>query len=384
MRTPRRLPIVVLAAATFLAVAPGQAPRLHVVELSGTPYERGEQHGAALEPEIAAMLSGWRADVRKASGLDADAFVERFLAATSFDEAARRYTPELLDEVRGIAAGAGQSYETMLCYQLIDELWAQCGLVADKCSTVGVDRDGDTPGFVAQNLDLPRWMHGHPTVLRIRDPSRHGSHGALESLVVTVPGLVGANGVNNHRVAVGVNTILYLRPRPDGLPVAFVVRGLLARTDHADALAFLREVPHASGQAYTVGGPDTAPCFEASAGGVVRWQPADRDGWRWHTNQPLVGEDWSPQWRATAAARGLRVDQVPACPRYDALDAALPTGARPTVEQVVRALQESAAAPVCNQLTFACMVLWLGERPELRICAGRPDRHAFRTLTFGE
>ncbi|MEZ6036660.1 MAG: C45 family peptidase [Planctomycetota bacterium] len=380
--------ILVRTATAVLAIVAGSLPaqaalQIHVVELSGSPYERGVQHGAALKGEIAAMLTGWRADLEKVSGLDADVVVTRFLAATKFDEAARRHTPELLDEVRGIAAGAGQAYETMLCYQLVDELWAQGSEVVDKCSTIGVDRHGKAPTLVAQNLDLPEWMHGHPTVLRIRDASRRGAHDALESLVVTVPGLVGANGVNNHRVAVGVNTILHLRPRPDGLPVAFVVRGLLARTSHAEALAFAQQVPHASGQAYTIGGPETAPCFEASAGGVVPWQPADCDGWRWHTNHPLRSRDWSPGWHHAAKEHGLDVEQVPGCDRYDALAAAL-AGARPDAAQVERALQECKAAPVCNAMTMTCTVMTLGEKPELRLTAGRPDQHPFRSFTFGK
>lgn len=367
------------------AVAQQRQPReLHVVELSGTPYERGLQHGEALKAPIAAMLVHWRNDVKRATGRDADDFVARFLAATHFDDAARRHAPELLDEVRGIAAGSGQAFETMFCYQLIDELWALGHTVAaDKCSTIGVDRNGDAPAFVAQNLDVPKWMHAHPTLLRIRDASRRGAAGALESLVVTLPGVVGANGVNNHRVAVGVNTILPLCPSPDGLPVAFVVRGLLACTSHADALRFLREVPHASGQAYTVGGPETAPCFEASAAGVVPWQPAGRDGFCWHTNSAEVSRDWAPRWTAFAAERGFSPEQPPPCPRFAALDAALPAGRRPDVDQVVTALRESAAAPVCNEMTYCCTVMVLGERPELRIAVGRPDQNAFATFGFG-
>lgn len=379
--------VAALAVAFFAAVATAQqgAPRreLHVVELSGTPYERGLKHGEALKAPIAEMLAHWRKDVQQATGRDADDFVARFLAATHFDEATRRHLPELLDEVRGIAAGAGQPYETMFCYQLIDELWALGHIVAvDKCSTVGVDRAGDAPAFVAQNLDVPKWMHAHPTLLRIRDASRRGAAGALESLVVTLPGVVGANGVNNHRVAVGVNTILPLRPSPDGLPVAFVVRGLLACTSHADALRFLKEAPHASGQAYTVGGPDTAPCFEASAAGVVPWQPAGRDGWRWHTNSAEVSRDWAPRLVARAAERGIAPEQQPKCRRFAAIDAALPAGRRPDVEQVVKALRESAAAPVCNDMTYCCTVMVLGATPELRIAVGRPDQNDFTTFGF--
>ncbi|HEX5050446.1 MAG TPA: carcinine hydrolase/isopenicillin-N N-acyltransferase family protein, partial [Planctomycetota bacterium] len=238
--------------------------------------------------------------------------------------------------------------------------------------------DGDTPGLVAQNLDLPQWMHRYPTVLRI-----HHDGSDLESFVVTLPGLVGANGLNNHRVAVGVNTVLQIRPCPDGLPVAFVVRGLLAQRSHEAALQFLRSVKHASGQAYTVGGPEHSPCFEASAGGVVQWQPEGRDGWTWHTNHPLVSTDWSPKHLAAAKARGQAPEQRLQCARFDALDRALPAGKRPTFDDVVAALRTSGArTPVCNAGTYVCTVMVLGERPELHVSPGPPTRVPFQVLRF--
>lgn len=360
----------------FAALAPAQRELL-VVDLHGTPFERGKQHGTQLRTQIADLMGPWRRDVTARTKLDADEFVTRFLRATRFVDAAKQHTPDLLDELRGIAEGAQQPYETMLVYQLIDEIWAQAGLAKqDKCSTIGVDRDGDTPGFVAQNLDVPEWMHRYPTVLRIAHADSR-----LRSLVVTLPGLVAANGVNNHRVAVCVNTILQLRPTPDGLPVAFVVRGLLARSSHAEALQFLQSVPHASGQAYTVGGQDTSPCFEASAGGVVPWQA--RSGFTWHTNHPLASVDWSPAHLRASNKRGVPPTEQPACSRYDAIGKQLPADRRPTRDEAIAALRLSGpSSPVCNAGTYVCTLFVLGEKPELHVTPGSPVQAAFQVVRF--
>ena len=365
--------VLVLAAAT----CPAQQHDLQVVDLTGTAFERGKQHGTQLKAQIADLLPPWRGDLERASGLPAATFVTRFLAATQFLDAAKQHTPDLLDEVRGIAEGAGQPFETMFVYQLIDEIWAQSGIVArDKCSTIGVDRDGDRPTLVAQNLDIPQWMHRYPTVLRI-----HHADSDLQSLVVTIPGLVAANGINNRRVAVCVNTILQLRPTPTGLPVAFVVRGVLAQRDHAAAVAFLRAVTHASGQAYTIAGPDSAPCFEASAAGVVPWQAASH--WTWHTNHPLASTDWSPSHLASSERRKVAPETPLRCRRYDAIAASLPRDRRPTDEDVLQALRlRGKDSPVCNEGTYVCTLYVLGERPELRLAAGDPNTAAFRTLRF--
>lgn len=369
----RFLPLLLLAPSLC-----AQERSLTVVELRGTPHERGLQHGRQLKEPIAWMLGQWEKDVERAARVAPAEFVTNFLAATEFEAAARKHTPDLLDEIRGIAEGAGQTYERVFAYQLIDELWAQADLGrGDKCSTIGVDRDGDAPALVAQNLDLPQWMHRHPTVLRI-----HGEDG-LQSLVVTLPGLVGANGVNNRRVAVGVNTVLSLRPSPKGLPVAFVVRGLLAQPSQERAFAFLREVEHASGQAYTVGGPDRSPCFEASAAGVVPWQPEGRAGWTFHTNDALASKDWAPNYAALARSEGRPPEKHMPCPRFAALERALPAGKRPTFDDVVAALRTTGmGTPVCNPYTYVCTVMVLGEHPELHIAAGPPTTTPFEVLRF--
>ena len=49
--------------------------------------------------------------------------VAGLLAATRFVPAIEASTPELLEEVRGIAEGAGVSFERILAYNLMDEEW---------------------------------------------------------------------------------------------------------------------------------------------------------------------------------------------------------------------------------------------------------------------
>ncbi len=241
-------PLLVTVPVAQEAVA---APSLRVLELEGTPHARGLKHGTELRQEIATLITSWKADIERTHGVDADEFVARFLAETDFIPAIEKWTPGLMDEVRGIAEGAGVEFSTMLAYQLPDEMWALGNTISgDHCTGIGVDARGDEPAIVGQNLDVPRWYHVQPTVLRIRDAER--DH---EALVVTIPGLVGANGLNSRRVGVTVNTILQLRASRTGLPVAFVVRGILACESHAAALEFVRTIEHASGQNYIVGGP---------------------------------------------------------------------------------------------------------------------------------
>ncbi len=377
-----RQPLVAVAlAAVFVPALRAQgAGTVRVLELQGTPFERGLQHGTALQKEIALMLERWDQELQREHHLALGAFVERFLAATKYEAATRRWLPEMLDEVRGIATGAEQPYATMLAWQLVDEVWAQApSILREKCTSVGVDRHGDQPTIVAQNLDVPQWYHGYQTVLRVRDEAR-----GLQQLIVTIPGLVAAAGMNSARVAVACNTLLQLRPCRDGLPVAFVVRGLLAQPDHAAALAFLRRITHASGQNYTVGGPATAPGFECSAGKVVQYVPYPEATFTWHTNHPVVNDDFVAGYRERARSAGFDpfVGMRP-CPRFEVCKRHLPAGTLPDVAAVKALLACRDGAPsVCNDSTYACLVMLLGDVPELHVSKGASDRAPFVVLRF--
>lgn len=377
--------LLVLAALGFVPTVVAQLetkerPALLVLPLSGTPYERGFQHGSQLKPEIAALWERWKGDTEKRYGVDLPTFVSRFLSATKFEEAARRHTPELLDEVRGIADGSELAYEQMLVWQCIDEIWSMAGeILREKCTVIGVDRIGDTPAFVAQNLDLPRWYHGYLTVLHLKDLARE-----VESYIITLPGVVGAAGMSNRRVAIGPNTLLQLRPCRDGLPVAFIIRGVLMQPDHEAALAFLHRVPHASGQNYTVGGPQTAPGFECSAGRKVRYVPYAGAPFTFHTNHPLANDDFALNYRESVKKSGREpVVAQEACPRFLACQKILTAEAKPDPTLAKRVLMQAERdGPVCNPGTYACFLMMLGEVPELHIAPGRPDRTPFEVLKF--
>ena len=377
-RSPQSLLLALSLTVTPIAAQVATRPPLRVVDLHGTAWERGQQHGALLKDEIATLVERWRAEIQRDFGAPLDEFVERFLAGTMFDDAVRRWTPELLDEVRGIASGSGQPFDRMFVWQLIDEVWASGrGVMHDKCTAIGVDRLGEQPTLVAQNLDIPQMSHGFVTVLRIRDEAR-----GLTSLVVTEPGLIAAAGLGGARIGVAVNTLLQLQPCRDGLPVAFVVRGLLQQPDHAAAIAFLQRIRHASGQNYIVGGPDAAPGHECSANKVVRWQPYQDAPFTFHTNNPLANDDFTAAWRERAQQKGFDPLVGPkTCPRLAVCLQSWTNATKPDVAAIKTLLSSRTSTPsIANDLTFASFVAVLGEKPELHIAPGRPDVTAFEIV----
>ena len=260
--------------------------------LEGSPLERGRTHGETFRSEIRDLIAVWRSRLQKYTGMDPDHYLAAFLAGTDFQVAAERWTPGLLAEVQGIADGAGLDFQTMFAHQLADEEWwyrkkgfSTSMPPANRCSAVGISAGVGHSSLLAQTLDLPNYYSGYLAVLHIKY-----SDSDLEMLVVTQVGVVASNGLNNYSVSVCVNTLSQLDPAPDGLPVDFVVRGVLEQTTLADAAAFLGRVKHASGQNYLIGGPDAVLDYECSANQVREFSPYPGVTRVCHTNHPVMND----------------------------------------------------------------------------------------------
>ena len=108
--------------------------------LKGSPFKRGHQHGERFAKRIQ----------RDASALWADSAVEQTLAA--INETAchiDKLFPEINEEIRGIASGAGIEFQQAFLFNNRSILEA---ITADGCSHVAVIRDGTA--LVGMNKDL--------------------------------------------------------------------------------------------------------------------------------------------------------------------------------------------------------------------------------------
>lgn len=371
----------------LLAGGAEQAKGVRVVVLEGTPRQRGLAHGRALKEQIHQVLKLWKADLAASFALDADAFIERMVKKTDFLTAMRRWTPELVQEAEGIAEGAGVDFDTLYVFQLLDEVWASGPeIVADRCSSLGISRSGGQPTLIAQNMDLPPFYDGFQVVLHIKP-----SDASPESFVLSIPGFIGLNGVNNRSVAICANTLLQLSHCRNGLPVACVVRGVLAQRTEEEAAAFLHRVRHASGQNYVVGGLQQALDVECSANKVVRLAPQHNQSTVWHTNHPLASTDYDAVYRVLLARNEVSSKEANSRTRLDCLDKRLrQEGAVANVELIKSVLssRDSDAYPISRPrgkqyaFTFASTIMVLSAAPELHITAGPPHGAAYEKLTF--
>jgi isopenicillin-N N-acyltransferase like protein len=335
-----------------------------IVECRGDGRSRGRAHGEALRERIGGLLERWDAGVAARLGGRPQTLVSALVETTGFVAAIERHTPDLLEEVRGIAEGAGVDFNRILALNLMDEEWwfSAPAEPRDACTLIAAAPAEGRPTLLAQNMDLPEVMDGAQALLRYDDGAGAGG------VVLTAAGMIGLTGVSSAGLGVCVNTLAMLNHSRDGLPVAFVMRGALAAGSVAGAAHFLARVPHASGQHYALADPTGVAGYECSAAGAVRSD--DGSGRFCHTNHPLASADLDPALRA----EGREDSHV----RLAAIEAVADGVAAGTDCERALADREAPlcviAAPGRPWMTFGALWAELGDTPRVRIALGPPDR----------
>jgi predicted choloylglycine hydrolase len=359
------------------------------VQLSGSAYDRGVQHGKAFKTEIGDVIRRWKTDLQQLRKRDPDSIITEFLHETDFIPAIKKWTPDLLEEVKGIADGSEHPFETILAYQLPDEIWVYFDkLDADHCSGIGVAKTESHPAYVAQNMDMDSWMHGSQAVLHILQSTANP-----EQLIFTSAGLIALNGVNNSSIGVCANTLMQLTASHNGLPVVFVIRGLLAKKSEESALEFIKAVNHASGQNYILGIGDKVYDFEASASKVVQYTPVAESSPVYHTNHPLANDDLKPWWAKRLQQRTQeQLKKNNSFVRFASLKLRLAKNVSDINEQTIKEAlrsKDSELHPVCRPLrngapvyTFGSTVMTLSGHPSLQVTFGPPDLTDYVLYSF--
>jgi hypothetical protein len=328
----------------------------------------------------------WREQVARVYNVHADRFIGRFLDATDFKPAIRKFTPGLMEEVEGLAKGADVDLEAMLAFQLMDEVWMNGNrALAEKCTAVGVDGAEGRPTIVAQNMDIEGFRNGYQVVVR------HRIADAPDQMVLTCAGLIATTGLNSAGLGVCVNALTQLRYKMKGLPVAFVVRGLLGQSSLDEAAAFVTDVEHATGQNYLMGDSSGVRSFECSEKGAAEYDEK-RSGALVHTNHPLASSDYTPQ-------HSEYVDAHPNAPpggdnsrtRFQTAHDLLAQRPGAVDPDWVKAILSSGHPehPICapyldvaSHHTFGSVVMELAGDPVMHASAGPPDLNGYHEYRF--
>ena len=341
-----------------------------------TPYGRGYQHGAALKYVIQKGISQWKQWINEVLGKqDTEIEIAEFIHDTDFLDGIRKHTPELYDEVQGIAKGADVDFNTLYAYQMFDEfvVYASNKYRFGKCSGLGVHSRKDKPNLLGQNNDLPPYYDGTHAVLRINYPS------GLEAIVFTWAGLLAQNGVNNRNVGVTMNIVPTAKGTEDGVPMPYIVRGILETSSSDEAVKFLKSLGgSAAPMNFIIGDGSRVVTVENTADAAKVFENFHGENWVAHTNHHL-DIDLSTL-DDTAVSKTV--------PRYRALEEML-KGKSAAVD-AERAKQIFRTKPVLKNWvtdpgfpTMESIVIELAAgNPRVHIAPGPPDTNRYSTFDF--
>ncbi len=364
---------------------------LKEISLSGSGFELGMQHGQQLKTEIANIVAAWKENTSRALGKDADIVLKDFFEYADFTDAIKKWTPDLYEEVTGIAEGSGQKFNDIFVLNLLDEFWVYINNLSNHhCSGLGVPARNGNPAYISQNMDLENYTDGFQVLMRLERTKDRP-----EQLILTHPGLIALNGLNEKGIGVCVNTLMQLKASSAGLPVAFVIRRIINSTDKKDLLNFIQSVNHASGQNYIIGIKDEVFDFEASATKVVRYKPKNKNGTVYHTNHPLVNDDVKPWFKKfdPTLAEASKPRNSNSQLRLQAVEKRMTSEVEINDELIKETLRsrDSDQHPVCRTnnrngygFTFASTIMTLSDKPYLQILAGPPDESEYKRVDFSK
>jgi isopenicillin-N N-acyltransferase-like protein len=267
------------------------APRIRV---AGTPFERGQRYGAQARSQVHLSVQAYRRVFAHYAGWD---WQQVRQAAAAFEPPIAAFRPAYLDEMRGIAEGAGLDLADVLAINVRTEVMyaakaRQAPLAARnqpaECSAFAIVPAAAAPGqapLLGQNWD---WLLHSAQTLVVLEVTQDGGP---DFVTVVEAGLLAKAGLNAAGLGLVTNALVTdADVGAPGLPYHVLLRAILDCATVTEALQVLHAglrsssanylIAHASGAALNV---------EAAPGGFTRlYVRFPEHGLLLHTNHFLA------------------------------------------------------------------------------------------------
>lgn len=323
------------------------------VRVSGDALTRGRMYGEQAAAHIRRSIDGYAATFAHYAGWDWPTAVAH---ATKFVEPIEAFDPKYLDEMRGIAEGAGVAFEDVLAINLRTEIMfagkvraAEATLPRGECTSLAVlPRDPGDRTLVAQNWD---WLlPASDTVVVVEAEQDDGP----AYVTAVEAGLLAKVGMNSHGLALATNALVSARDRGEpGVPYHVLLRAVLDAPSVTHALQTLQRSPRSSSANYVI-------ADESGVGLIIEAEPGDFS--RLRLTQP--GRDG-------LLVHGNHFEH----PRFDSVDVGLSLMAdSPVRVQRARAWLAAEAAPLSPERLLAMFSDHVGH-PMSICCHPAPGDH---------
>ncbi|MER5319313.1 C45 family peptidase [Streptosporangium roseum] len=291
---------------------------LPLVEISGAPRDRGRQYGEQAREPIHRALAYYTEAFGHSSGLTWGQVTDR---ATRWVEVSRGFAPDLVEEMEGIAEGAGLGLLDILALNargeiIYDDTFARMngadGAAGDDgapdgCTSFALlpEASGDGHVYAGQNWDWRSGVADTVMVLRIVQPPRPTVIMHVEA------GQIGRQGANSAGIALNANGLGGRFDDAVGIPQTVIRRRVLDSPDLNAALeALTGSRAHIASNALITHREGFAIDLETTPGPVGWMYPTD--GLLVHGNhyQAFIPPQLAAAYRPAAADSLFRVPRA--------------------------------------------------------------------------
>ena len=202
-----------------------------------TPRERGADYGSQCRELIHGVLERYITFFN--SGHAAVSWDDAREISKKFVPFIKAYSPELLEELEGVAEGSGASFDELLTLNSRSEAMTLVRRAKsdeeelDGCSSVAVLPEATADGhtILAQNWDTYTWQEYGTVILQVMKDD------GADMMIVTEAGQLARYGMNQAGLALGVNSLHKTwNTKVFGVPSVFVRRKFLEQDRYVDAV----------------------------------------------------------------------------------------------------------------------------------------------------
>jgi len=217
-----------------------------VISVEGSAYERGCQYGSQCKKLIEEALGIYRRIFKAEANLDWEPALE---LARKFIPSVEQYYPSSMEEMRGIAEGAEQSFDNILALNVRTELMLLGGTGGiEECTTLATTPEVTLSGhmLMAQNWDMKPAASEVTVVLK--EKQKDGPN----VVQIVEAGIIGKMGFNSAGVCVLAN-IMVSDGWHLGVPMQIILRKVINQDNLVDAIEAVLAAKRGSSGNYLIG-----------------------------------------------------------------------------------------------------------------------------------
>ncbi|WP_408009636.1 C45 family autoproteolytic acyltransferase/hydrolase [Pseudalkalibacillus sp. A8] len=218
------------------------------LKLKGTPREIGRSHGEEGREQVLQSLSTYESLFY---GYSKISWKQAREAAFTHLDAIEKYNLDFIEEMEGIAEGAGVDFEDILALNARSEIAlanysSQSKSFSDGCTAIGITPPLANDTILAQNWD---WKAAQIKSLLLLDIEQEGKPSIQ---MVTEGGIIGKIGYNSAGVGVCLNALL-TNKKSDQVPIHLGLRSVLNSRSLHEAVSKIKDGLMASSANFMIG-----------------------------------------------------------------------------------------------------------------------------------